>query len=72
MAVVHAANACTTQDSCMSGVCLWESLTGDARNKVTSYADHYTFDGYASGPVLLWAIIACTHIDTRAANKQVL
>jgi len=72
MAVVHAANARTTQDSCMSGVCLWESLTGDARNKVTSYANHYTFDGYASGPVLLRAIIACTHIDTRAANERVL
>jgi len=48
MALVHAANDHSTQDSCMSGVCLWESLTGDTRNKVTSYDNHYTFDGYAS------------------------
>jgi len=69
MAVVHTANDCSTRDSCMSGVCLWESLTSDARNKITSYADLCTFDGYASGPVLLQAILACTHIDTRAASE---
>jgi len=72
VALIHAGNTRSHQDSCMSGNCLWESLTGDAQNKVTMFANHYMFDGYVSGPVLLRAIIASTHIDTRSSNEQVL
>ena len=72
MAIVHATNTRNCQNSCMSGNSIWGSLTGEARNKVTTYANHYTFDGYISGPILLHAVIACTHIDTRAASEHVL
>jgi len=63
MVVVHGAQTHTHQDSCMSSQCLWVSLLDDARNKVTSHTNQYTFEGYKSGPALLKAIIACTHID---------
>jgi len=56
----------------MAGQCLWVSLSDDARNKVTSHVNQYTFDGYKSGPALLRAIITCTHIDTRASSERVL
>jgi len=60
MALVHQTQTRACQDSCMSGQCLWASLTMEARNKVTTFAHLYKFDGYTSGPVLLQAIIAST------------
>jgi len=72
MALVHATNTRNCQNSCMSGNSIWSLLTGEARNKVTTYANHYTFDGYISGPVLLLAVIACMHIDTRAVSEHIL
>jgi len=72
MVIVHGTQTLACQNSCMSGHCLWDSINTDARNKVTTYADLYKIDGYKSGPVLLRAIIACTHIDTRAASERVL
>jgi len=72
MAAVHQTQTRAHQDSLMSGICLWDSISGDARNKVTSYAPLYKIDGHDSGPVLLHAIIACTHVDMRAASERVL
>jgi len=72
MTAVHGAQTQAHQDLCMVGQCLWVSLLDDARNKVTSHANQYTFDGYKSGPALLRAIIACTHIDTRVSSERVL
>jgi len=72
MTAVHQTQTRAHQDSLMSGICLWDSINGDARNKVTSYAPLYKVTGHDSGPVLLRAIIACTHVDTRAASERVL
>jgi len=72
MVIIHGTQTRACQNSCMSGHCVWDSLTTDARNKVTTYADLYKIDGYKSGPVLLRAVIACTHIDTRAASERFL
>jgi len=72
MTQVHATDTRAHQDSCMSGICLWDSITSDARSKVTTYADQYKINGRDSGPALLRAIIACTHIDTRAASERAL
>jgi len=72
MTHVHATDTRAHQDSCMSGICLWDSITSDARSKVTTYAAQYNVNGRDSGPAMLRAIIACTHIDTRAASECVL
>jgi len=72
MAIIHATNTRNCQNSCMSSNSIWGSLTREARNKVTTYANHYTFDGYISGPVLLRSVITCTHINTQAASERIL
>jgi len=72
MELIHQMPTRAHQDSLMTGICLWDSITGDARNKVASYAHLYKINGHDSGPVLLRAIIACTHVDTRAASERVL
>jgi len=72
MVRVHQTQTRAHQDSLMTGICLWNLISGEARNKVTSYAPLYKVAGHDSGPILLRAIIACTHIDTRAASKCVL
>jgi len=72
MTAVHGAQTRAHQNSIMAGQCLWVSLADDSRNKVTSHAEQYMFDGYKSGPALLRTIITCTHIDTRASSERAL
>jgi len=70
MTVVHQMQTRAHQDSLMLGICLWDLINGDARNKVTSYALLYKVNGHDdSVPALLQAIITCTHVDTRAASE---
>ena len=69
---VHGNQDRNHQNSVMSGECIYNSLTIDAQNKVSSYANKYTIGGLISGPILLRALIAVTHIDTRASADQLL
>jgi len=72
MVCIHQTQTQAHQDSLMTGICLWNSISGEARNKVTSYVQLDKVAGHDAGPVLLHAIIACTHIDTRAVSEHVL
>jgi len=72
MAGMHQTQTRAYQDLLMSGTCLWDSISDDARNKVTSYAPLYKVNGHDSGPVFLCAIIASTHVDTRTVSECIL
>ncbi len=60
------------QNLAMSGQCLYNTLSTNAQNKVSPYANEYCINGVISRPILLRVIIAVTHVDTRATADQIL
>jgi len=70
--LVHANQDRAHQNSAMSGQCLYNTLSTDAQNKVSPYANQYRINGVISGPILLRVIVAVTHVDTRGAADQIL
>jgi hypothetical protein len=65
--VIHTAQSRDHQNSCMSGLCIFNSLTAQAQNKVSASQDLFRINGHISGPILFRALIGCTHVDTRAS-----
>ncbi len=49
------------QNSTMSGQCLYNSLSTDAQNKVSPYANEYSINGVISGLILLTSQSYCGH-----------
>ncbi len=70
--LVHGQQDRAHQNSAMSGQCLYNTLSTNAQNKVSPYANEYHINGVISGLILLRVIVAVTHVDTRAAADQIL
>ena len=49
--------------------CILNSLTSDARNTVTLYANEYTVQKVKSGACMLKVVICEWHIDTNATTR---
>ena len=58
-----------SQDSQMLADCILNSLTSDARNTVTLYANEYTVQKVKSGACMLKVVIRESHIDTNATTR---
>ena len=70
--LVHGNQDRAHQNLAMSGQCLYNTLSTNAQNKVSPYANEYHINGVISGLILLPIIVAVTHVDTRAAADQIL
>jgi hypothetical protein len=49
---IHGQQTRQHQDSCMSRLCIYNSLTAEAQNRVSSLQDTFRINGHISGPVL--------------------
>jgi hypothetical protein len=67
--VYEGKNNRASQDSQMMADCILNSLTSEARNTITLYANEYNVNGVRSGPCMLKVVIRESHIDTNATTR---